>query len=63
MGLKGIRLETCVKNRLNGFLFLCINKLNVECKENIRVKDYFKVLDLIIESIELLLFEKEKIEE
>lgn len=30
----------------NAALLLYINKLDVECKENIRVKDYLKVLDL-----------------
>lgn len=63
VGLKGTRLETCAKNRSNGLLLLCINKLNVECKENTRVKDYSKVLDLTTESTELPLFEKEKTEE
>lgn len=28
-----------------GFCF-CTSKLDVECKENLRVKDYLKVLDL-----------------
>lgn len=30
----------------SGPLLLYLNKLDVECKENVRVKDYLKVLDL-----------------
>lgn len=36
----------CRNYKPNAALLLYINKLDVECKENIRVKDYLKVLDL-----------------